>query len=377
MFHRSIFLLLLGTFYWPELLAGDGDVYTSGWKKIIPSENLPHPVIAQRSNNNIDAVSWQGRHYIAFRTAPTHFASKETKLYVISTTDLVSWQYETEIALGSDIREPRLVVYRDTLRLYFFQGGTEAFKFEPKHIFTSVNTAGWSPAVDIELDGYVPWRLRVRDSVLYLSAYDGRNLYNDAHRADLRLFRSANGYDFEPITIEPQDTTLGAEEGEFIFDKQGNLWANIRLEGSGSLLCYADKDSIGTWQKKFSTYKYDSALMFEHENDIYMISRRHLKGEATRRMVPKPFRRKMNLLKYSLSKKTTCLFKLDKAAMEWKALLDFPSTGDTAFPALFVDSDHAYHVLNYSNDIRKREKIWLLGQLRPTYIYHAVLYFDK
>src|SRR5436305_344060 len=83
------------------------------------------------------------------------------------------------------------------------------------------------------------------------------------------LFTSEDGINFSAISKEPQITTQGAEEGEFIFDKEGNIWSTVRLEGSGSYLCFASKDSIDKWTKKFSKKKYDSALLFSKGDDIY------------------------------------------------------------------------------------------------------------
>ena len=112
------------------------------WKNLTTSGKLPAQCKIQHSNNNLDLVKFHDKFYLAFRTAPTHFASKKVVLYVVSSTDLENWNYETEIKLDCDIREPRFAVYRDTLNLYFFRGGTHLFKFEPKEIFVLQKTNG-------------------------------------------------------------------------------------------------------------------------------------------------------------------------------------------------------------------------------------------
>ncbi|HEY0261390.1 MAG TPA: hypothetical protein VGB95_00055, partial [Chitinophagales bacterium] len=390
---------------------------------------MPHPVKFQHSNNNLDLVKFKGRFYVACRTAPTHFASKKTRLYVISSTDMQNWDFEYDVFMETDLREPRFAVLGDSLYLYFFRGGTKMFKFEPKEILvTATNgTIGeWTKPANIGLDFYVPWRLRNENDTLYLSAYYGKNLYNANHHADLRLFTSVNGRAFLPISVEPQINIHTAEEGEFIFDKEHNLYATIRLEGSGSLICKASKDSLSKWTYKRYKHKYDSALLFDHDDDIYLVSRRNLDGEIDKsdyvypdsneiKSLPKsiavtqtetnntqpkdttiklkteskevtvtgnknrakrPPSRTSNLIRYSLTRKRTALFKFNKEKLDVEWLLDFPSTGDCSYPAIQKLNASDYLLMNYSSDIEKPEKNWIRGQLGKTYIYWTVLHFE-
>lgn len=351
-------------------------ITTSEWKQLIPSADIPVNIKCRNSNNNLDLVQYNGKYYCAFRTAPTHFASKKARLYVISTEDFKTWKYETEFFVNADLREPRFAVFNQRLHLYFFEGGTKMFKFEPKHIWTSkLSDTGWCAKIKTNLDGFVDWRFRTQNDKLYLSAYYGVNLYNDGHHANLRLFSSADGVNFQQISEQPQVTTKGSEEGEFIFDKQGNIWSTVRLEGSGSYLCFASKDSIDKWSQKFSKLKYDSALLFAEGDDIYLVSRRHLKGNATEEEFPDKKQRRKNLIRYSFSKKVTALFKINKEKMEIEHVMDFPSTGDTAYPAIAQKENDTFYLLNYSSNIHKRDKIWIGGQLGKTFIYQTELQF--
>ncbi|MDB5226237.1 MAG: hypothetical protein JWN78_430 [Bacteroidota bacterium] len=351
-------------------------IYTDEWTQLIPSPAIPKNIHCKNSNNNIDLVQFNSRYYVAFRTAPTHFASKKTKLFIMSSPDFKSWKYETEFFVSADMREPRFVIFKDQLHFYFFEGGTKMFRFEPKHIWTSVlSDTGWSSKIKTNMDGFVGWRFRTHENKLFLSAYYGVNLYNSDHHANLRLFTSEDAINFLPISEHPQITTQGAEEGEFIFDKEGNIWSTVRLEGSGSYLCFASKDSIDKWTKKFSKKKYDSALLFARGDDIYLVSRRHLKGDATQVEFPNKKQRRNNLIRYSFSKKVTALFKINKEKMEIEHVMDFPSTGDTAFPAIADKDENCAYLLNYSSNIHKRNKIWIGGQLGKTYIYQTQLHF--
>jgi hypothetical protein len=192
---------------------------------------------------------------------------------------------------------------------------------------------------------------------------------------DLRLFTSKDGFNFSPISKEPQILhPLGIGEGEFIFDEQGDIWGVARSEFDGSHTFHAKKDALSKWDVKHSKLKYDSSLIFEKEGEIFLLARRNLDGDG--RYVRKEGKHRSNLLRYSFTKKKTAIFKLDKNNMSWIHIKDFQSTGDTAFPALVKNEDGSYWLMNYSSDINKKEKSWIKGQLGKTYIYMTKLTLD-
>lgn len=88
--------------------------------------NLPKEVKIEASNNCLSIAEFDGKLFIAWRTAPFHFASKKTKMYVMSSEDDgITWVYEHVIELGADVREPYLVETDNRFFLYFFQAGTD------------------------------------------------------------------------------------------------------------------------------------------------------------------------------------------------------------------------------------------------------------
>jgi len=372
------YLLLTLIFFCNSFLIQAQTIDNTEWEKVVPSEGLPEQLKLRKANNNLDLAWYKERYYLAFRNAPNHFASKKAKIYVISSTDLKKWTFEQAIHLNNDLREPRFAVYKDTLWLYFFEGGKKFWKFEPKHLYvTYQKTVGeWSDKEALNsLDGYVPWRLRVQDEQLYLSAYYGKNAYNK-EPVDLRLFRSTDGKNFTAISEEPQLMhPKGIGEGEFIFDKDGNIWGVARSEFDGSYTFFASKDSIDKWQYTYSEFKYDSSLLFAEGDDIFLIARRNMDGDG--RFVRKKGKPRKNLIRYSFTKKKTAIFKLNKKDKSWIHLKDFQSTGDTAFPAMVKKADGTYILMNYSSDINKKAKNWMRGQLGKTYIYKTVLNIVK
>jgi hypothetical protein len=84
-----------------------------------------------------------------------------------------------------------------------------------------------------------------------------------------------------------------------------------------------------------------------------------------------------NMFIYPFSQKVTAIFRYNKVAKTLTHILDFPSTGDTAFPAITKIGPGKYVFMNYSSDITKRNKIWITGQLGKTYIYSTILQISK
>lgn len=76
---------------------------------LIPSDHLPEGVAPQKSNNNVSITIFKKRLFLAFRTGPTHFASKKTGIYIISSADGKTWRKEKGLFIGRDVREPFLV----------------------------------------------------------------------------------------------------------------------------------------------------------------------------------------------------------------------------------------------------------------------------
>jgi len=133
----------------------------SNYRQVIPGSKLPANVTLQLSNNCVGIAMFQvlsqpwqkpeklenffgyrltllllllrhiqNRLFIGFRTAPFHFASETTEMYILSSTDMgQSWDYETSIKLGYDVREPYFINFNNTLIFSFFEAGKRATSF--------------------------------------------------------------------------------------------------------------------------------------------------------------------------------------------------------------------------------------------------------
>lgn len=349
-------------------------------EKVVPSDKLPSNLALSKSNNNLDITKFNDRYYFAFRSAPTHFASPKTTIYLLSSSDLSSWQYETEFMMGSDLREPRFLAFKDKLFFYFFQGGGNPLSFAPQSMYVSELSAEgeWSQPKPFYEPGYVVWRVKERGGKAYMSVYYGVGLYSDEHReGSLQLLVSDDGLNYAPVDGKKVTAEASAEEGEFEFDEDGTLYATVRMEMKGGQVCSAPSDNLTAWNCKFTPFKYDSSLMFRHGKDFYVVARRNVDGKYNREstIVPESLRSKYYLVRYSLSRKRTALYRLDKEKLELVPVLDFPSRGDTAFAGIVKIDDNKYYLLNYSSDIDGFDWSWIWGQIVGSNIYGTILEF--
>lgn len=350
-------------------------------EKVIPGDGLPPEIKPDKSNNNLDIIRYDGLYFMSFRSAPTHFASTKTQLHVMSSTDGKKWKHEKTFKMNDDLREPRFLCFKGKLFLYFFRGGSNPLSFEPQSMYATVReNSGWSEPRKIYEPGFVIWRAKEKGGKAYMSVYYGAGLYsNETEPGKLRLLESTDGINYKMVGGRQADTTLSAEEGEFEFDEEGNLYATVRLEMLGGKVCFAKKDSLSDWKCKYTKHKYDSALMFRRGDEFYVVARRNLDGPYYKdsRLIPKSLRSKVSLVRYSATRKRTSLYRLNKEKLELEPLFDFQSIGDTAYAGIAETGPNTYLLMNYSCDIDGFDWNWIAGQLVGTNIYSTTLKFEE
>lgn len=218
----------------------------------------------------------------------------------------------------------------------------------------------------------------------------------------MEFLTSRDGLDWSPV--DPARPTVyrgGGSESDFGLDARGDLYATIRIEdpdpgGMGARTCRAPAGDLANWSCVADPNRYDSPLTLSHNGTVYLIARRHTQPPQTQprltsereslRAVAGPFDLGLRALPdnleallynglYWLTPKRTALYRFvpGESRVEW--LLDFPSNGDTAFPALVKLNDSTYLLYNYSSDPEGCEVPWLVGQLGPTAIYATRLNF--
>lgn len=344
---------------------------------LIPGPSLPaeaKPVLA--SNNNADLIMHDGRLWLGWRTAPTHFASPETRLHLMSSGDLgKTWRFEKTLHIGADMREPLFLSLGGVLRFHYFEAGTDMFSFEPKQEWrlTLGRDGTWSEPERWSTKGHITWSLKTRSSLGWRTSYAG-NHYNLGAPSEVKLSftKTADGVTWEPVSGDGVVYTGGVSEAAFEFDENGDLWAVTRNEdgdatGFGSHVCFAKKDDLGRWDcgSKASPHRYDSPKLFRHGNELFLVARRNPTGPFDLGRDELTFAQKQTsyLATYSSSPKRTALYRVNRERRQVEWIEDLPSSGDTAFPSVVRLDAHRFLISNYTSPVDwDVDRSWLTGQ---------------
>jgi hypothetical protein len=358
-------------------------------RAVVPSAGLPPEAVLQNANNNLDVVRHDGRVFLAFRTAPTHFASEQTELHVISSADELTWDHETSIQLGTDLREPRLLSFDGRLFLYFALLGANPLNFEPGGMMLTeyLGPGDWSEPESFYGEGFIPWRTKIVDGVPYMIAYvGGESIYSvDPEPIEVHFLTTANGREWTPVVPgQPAVLIGGSSETDFVIQDDGSLIAVSRCEagdplGFGMKICRAEAGAWGAWQCVIDPKKYDSPYVFRHGQDIYLIGRRNLTPDGNYDLgyddLPELTQYLIYELDYWIAPKRTALWRIDPDTLAVSFVLDFPSRGDTSFAGVIAGQAGEYIVYNYTSPLGGPDFVWLLGQLNPTHIVRVPLTF--
>lgn len=357
-------------------------------RQVVPGPGLPSEVAPQPANNNLDLASFAGRTWLAFRTAPDHFASTEAEIHVVSTTDEQSWRYEASWAMGTDLREPRLLVWDGRLFLYFAVLGEDPLAFEPQGMMGTerAEDGSWSTPDWFYGEGFIPWRARVVAGVPYLVTYvGGENIYEaDGEPIEVHWLTTEDGLSWEPVVPgQPVMLTGGGSETDFALTPEGALVAVVRNEagdaesGWGSKICRAEPATLGTWNCVSDPRKFDSPFVFAHGGAIYLLARRNVTESGNYDLFLRDLDPATQTLTYEtdywVHPKRCSLWQVDAESLAVTFLLDLPSRGDTCFPAALPLDGDDWLVYNYSNDVEGPDLSWVEGQHQPTAIYRQVV----
>jgi len=374
----------------PEQRPVTGVTVGATWQ-VLPGPGVPTSLELGNSNNNLDVVDHDGARYLAVRTSRFHWASRQTRLVVLRSTDGGgTWSTEADLRPGRDAREPRFLVVEGRLLLYFFEAGTNPFRFEPGRIMAlhRDDDGTWTRPVSVSPDDYVVWRTKTVDGVPYMVRYrGGEDAFSRGEaRVEVELLTTDDGYEWRPVDPDrPVVHTGGCGETDFAFDAAGDLWAVMRNEAGergvfGSLLAHAPADDVTNWSTVDDPRKFDSPYVFSHGGEVWLLGRRSLGWGGRYDLGMCRGRRDLQLplyqLAYWVTPKRLSLWKVDRdrSCIDWVA--DLPSCGDTSFPGIVWDGPDTLVVYNYSSPLDRPDEPWVSGQIGPTNIYATTLTFD-
>jgi hypothetical protein len=354
---------------------------------VVPSPTLPPGLDLQRSNNNLAIALHEGRLFLAFRTAPIHFASPNARLVVLSSPDLGrTWALETTVATGRDLREPFLLEVGGRLRLYFVELDERFYRFEALALWRSSRCGAgcWTAPEKWGAPDEITWDFKVRGGRAWMTSYRNKRYDLQTRPVEIRFQTSTDGLDWQDVGEGPVYRG-GATETSFEFDRGGSLWAITRNEdgdesGFGSHVVSAEAGTPSAWRfpKRSDPGKFDSPRLFRHGRDIFLVARRDLGPPFGTRFASLSggTRQLFAWASYSLQPKRTALYRLDPMARRFEPVVDLPSAGDTAFPSVVRLSPHEFLIANYSSAFRHKDRSWFWGQLNSTGIYFVRVRFE-
>lgn len=104
-------------------------------------DKLPEGIKGElgHSNNCLAIKIFKDRLFMAWRSGPYHFASKKTKMFIMSApvgedidaNQTFNWKKEHVIELQRDVREPYFIELNGILHFYYFMAGTDIVAFQP------------------------------------------------------------------------------------------------------------------------------------------------------------------------------------------------------------------------------------------------------
>ncbi|MCS7213196.1 MAG: hypothetical protein NZ927_03105 [Candidatus Calescibacterium sp.] len=385
-----VFLVILVLFFHPSCSDSsrvendkkDIQIEIKDYIQLVPSDYIPLDV--NNSNNNLDVIEYKGRFYLAFRTAPSHFASDKTELYVVSREKNENireeWVFEKRITMGTDLREPRFFVIGDRLFLLFAQLGNDPTRFEPSgtyYIYKDNNAWSEPERSTLPVD-FIPWRVRFTDyrsdSFVLLSGYSGgENIYDIDHSAgvDLMFLKTYDGINWEKLF----SLRSGCSETDFAKISDNGFVFVCRNElgdqdGFGSKICLVEDWKIKRCE--IDKRKYDSPLLFTFKDRVYLVGRRNVSENGYYDLAEGNSHQERflkNQLDYWQKPKRCSFWEVNKDSLTVQFIKDLPSNGDTCFPSILWIKNNLIWLFNYSSDINAEDLSWIQGQTGKTYIY--------
>lgn len=345
-----------------------------------------HPLERVHRNRSMafpDLARFEGRLYLAFRTAPSHFPSTKAHLQIYTSTNGKFWRAEHLIDHIHDVRDPHFLVFRGELYLFLLSHTHGLRHHGPETIsYMKKSAAGWTEPAELPVKKSGFWDIRVRDDRIYMSVYS-RGL-EDGKRTSRRLrFISSSDLTYwetvfeSPITREKLGI-YGTSEATFDFDEQGNIAGTIRSLIYPNLNFSFSPARSDSWRVEVDRFKCDGPRLFSHSGSYYLAARRSL----FYRLRNEPFRffnglrSLVNIARYSFSRKRTALYRFNLRELRISHITDLPSHGDTGYSAVARLSAKRYLLVYYSSDISSEKDFsWLRGQMGATRLYSCIITF--
>lgn len=362
----------------------DAEVVIGEPRVVVPGRASSHVSNLGLSNNNLDVCVFGGSRFLAWRTAPTHFASSHAAIHIaVSSDDGASWEASGDVHLGVDVREPRFFEWSGVLFMFFCTLGTDWRRFEPGRVqMTQLRGSTWSAPVAVSETDAMAWRVRELDGIPVMAVYRaGSTIYSRTPRpTSVELWTTDDGEHWEPIDRRQPEFHRGGTETEIVRTPRDGLIAITRMEGPekfGSEICRAHTLQSGIVESRIVPFKLDSPLLFTEGDEVFLIARRSLEFRGNFDLgiteLPPPVAMRIYHRTYWATPKRTALWRVDARSLDVEWIADLPGQGDTCFPGLIRTEPGKFIVYNYTSPLDGADLPWLAGQHGPTHIYEVSL----
>jgi len=226
-----------------------------------------------------DLARYQQRYYLAFRSARSHFPSRDSHIHIYSTHDLNDWQPEHTLTNDLDIRDPQFLHYNGALYLFYMSHSIQLFKHEPESIYYIQKTEqGWSDPVALPFKQSGFWNVKVKNGTVYISLYTRNGEQNRRVRRHFAMFSSNDLQDWQPVFTSPitreRLRSYQTSESTFAFDNQGNIFGTIRSLIYPNLNFSINMAQPDQWSIRVDRFKCDGPRLFEHRGQYFLVARR-------------------------------------------------------------------------------------------------------
>ncbi|HVU61202.1 MAG TPA: hypothetical protein VHD58_06050 [Mycobacteriales bacterium] len=332
---------------------------------VVPSAGLPAKVQVNRSNANLAVARYRGRYFLVFRTAKWQISDDNTRLYVVSSRDQVHWRYEGVFRYGRDLREPRFLVWRGHLYLYFALLGQNAAAFQPGgELVNRYRSPGrWSkPVKAMPQPDFIAWSFKTYDGTAYMTGYTGGGDTFTPNPAPKLVYwmTSRDAMHWHPVHRGTPVVYRGqCGETDFAFLPDGGLVTACQTEevdklGWGAKVCTAPAAATWRWTCRGDRRRLDSPYVFVDRGRAYVLARRQVAFGGNYDFLGSNLAMTNTQFAlydgtYAATTKRCSLWRIDLSTRDFTPIADVPGTGDTCYPQLVPLGGHRYLVYNYTS----------------------------
>ena len=344
-------------------------------KELFFANGLPTTHL-KKHNAFPECIKFENKTYLAFRSAPYHQPNDQAVIVVFFKSQQTKWKLEKTFSVAkTDVRDPKFVIYKHSLHLYFGLVKNYKYKKQPIRTFHTklLKNRKWSKLEPVYERGFLPSRVHILNNQLYMCAYQWNTRSPFISKAV--ILTSLDGKNWKEKTDFGKLAHEGTESDCLILQNGALLWL-IRQdlptgEKPGSLLLIIKPGGKIVKRKSFQQ-KFDAPLFFQNQKSVWLLARSQKMFEGKYDLnifwLPKKIRVAFYYLVYWLTTKTTAIWKLEYQKLSLVKQLDLPSQGDTGYCSIVSDSLTSFDIYNYSSPIQYKPLSWKKAQGLPTSI---------